>query len=161
MQCQMSDSNSHNTDISLPMLPANRIESRGDDAYVFDIIRNKWVLLTPEEFVRQRFVEWLILVKGYSRYRIANEIGLTVNRRRRRCDTVVFAADNNPLIVIEYKAPQVCITQKVFDQIVRYNSVLRATFLVVTNGISMYCCEMNYTTNTYSYISRLPDSDSN
>lgn len=152
----MCDSHIVNNNIILPHLPESRIRKLDNDIQVFDIIRNKWVALTPEEYVRQRFVEWLVSNKGYSKYRIANEIGLTVNRRSRRCDTVVFTADNKPYIIVEYKAPQIKITQKVFDQIVRYNSVLFAKYLIVTNGVTNYCCEMDYENNTYRFLKDLP-----
>lgn len=152
----MTDSRITNINLTLPMLLESRINISGKVTQVFDIIRNKWVVLTPEEFVRQRFVDWLINVKGYSQYRIANEIGLIINKRSQRCDTVVFTHDNNPFVIVEYKAPQITITQKVFDQIVRYNSALRAKYLVVTNGISMFCCEIDYTGNSYRYINDLP-----
>lgn len=152
----MADSKITNINITLPMLSESRIKISDQDTQVFDIIRNKWVVLTPEEFVRQRFVDWLINVKKYSQYRIANEIGLIVNKRSRRCDTVVFTDDKTPFVIIEYKAPQINITQKVFDQIVRYNSALRAKYLVVTNGISMFCCEIDYLNNSYHYVNDLP-----
>lgn len=142
--------------IDLPMLDAGRFRREGEVVMIFDAVRGKWLQLTPEEFVRQRFVEWLVKEGGYSVYRLGNEIGLTVNRRRRRCDTVVFNADRTPLMVVEYKAPQVRITQKVFDQIVRYNSVLNARYLVVSNGVETYCCEMDYINSSYRYLGALP-----
>lgn len=149
----------HNSEmvVEFPLIEDSRFRKNGMDCQIFDVVRGKWVAFTPEEFVRQRFVEWLMRAKGYSKYMMANEIGMIVNKRSRRCDTVVFNHKREPFIIIEYKAPQVKISQRTFDQIVRYNSVLKARYLVVTNGLSMFCCEMDYVGNTYKYVKEIPD----
>ncbi len=85
-----------------------------------------------------------------------NEISLTQNGIKRRCDTLVAARDGSPLVIVEYKSPQVEITQKTFDQIVRYNIVLRAKYLIVSNGLSHYCCMINYESNSYSFLEEIP-----
>lgn len=126
-------------------------------AQVYDPIRRKWLCLTPEEWVRQHFVNWMINCLGYSPYRITNETAITFNRMARRCDTVIFDRHNRPCIIIEYKAPQINISQKVFDQIVRYNMVLKARYLIVSNGLTHYCCEISYEGDgTYRFIREIP-----
>lgn len=88
---------------------------------------------------------------------MANEIGIELNGTKRRCDTVVFDIDGTYLMIIEYKAPDIIITQEVFDQIVRYNHILRAKFLIVSNGLKHYCCIMDYIGNTYRFLKSVPD----
>ena len=91
---------------------------------------------------------------------MANEIGIELNGTKRRCDTVVFNSDGTPLVIVEYKAPDISISQNVFDQIVRYNMVLRAGYLIVSNGITHYCCVIDYDRNTYHFIPEIPDYSS-
>ncbi|WP_289158261.1 type I restriction enzyme HsdR N-terminal domain-containing protein [uncultured Muribaculum sp.] len=123
---------------------------------IHDRIRMKFVALTPEEWVRQHFVNHLIENLGYPASLIANEIGLTLNGTRRRCDSVVFNNSGKPMVIIEYKAPEVAISQKVFDQIVRYNMVLHADYLFVSNGMTHYCCSIDYTTGRYAFLQEIP-----
>mgnify|MGYP003316465106 CR=1 FL=1 len=106
-----------------------------DKTFIFDSLRNKFVTLTPEEDVRQRFVATLISQKGYPAGRIGNEISLKLNNTKRRCDTVVYDKFGDTCVIIEYKAPNIEITQEVFDQITRYNSVLKVNYIIVSNGI--------------------------
>lgn len=105
---------------------------------VYDSIRRKWVVLTPEERVRQTFVQYLINHGGFSFYRIANEVGLKFNNTVRRADTVIYNDTLRPLAIVEYKAPSVEISAKVVVQALRYNMVFHAPFLVVTNGLKTY-----------------------
>ncbi len=140
-------------------LPPASLDIKSDKSgrqLVFDTLRGKWIVLTPEEWVRQNFIHALISEKGYSRHSMANEISLTLNNTARRCDTLVFDRQRQPLMVIEYKAPHIPVTQQVFDQIVRYNMVLHARFLTVSNGMAHYCCEIDYTKNTYRYLTDIP-----
>lgn len=126
-------------------LPSAEIQLRrhGESAEVFDPLRRKWVCLTPEEWVRQNFVAYMVGVKGYPQMMLGNEVGLKLNNCQRRCDTVVMNREGmTPLMIIEYKAPSVHITQRVFEQIARYNMVLSARWLVVSNGLQHYCCRM-------------------
>lgn len=124
---------------------------------IFDKIRHKWVKLTPEEWVRQNFVLWLIEYLHYPSSLIAIETGITLNDTSRRCDTIVFKSDGLPMMIIEYKAPNVAISQDTFDQIVRYNMVLHTPFLIVSNGLRHYCCQIDYTTGSYSFLPYIPD----
>lgn len=139
-------------------LPKYNAQIRNDDGLlkIHDRIRQKFVALTPEEWVRQHFINHLINNLGYPQSLIANEIGVTLNGTRRRCDSVVFNHAGKPLVIIEYKAPQVNISQKVFDQIVRYNMVLHAAYLFVSNGLAHYCCSIDYTDGSYSFLKEIP-----
>lgn len=137
---------------------AIRLRQGDEGLQAFDRHRRKWVLLTPEEWVRLNFTAWLHGTLHYPDSTIANEIGIKVNDTRRRCDTVVFVPHlTEPLMIVEYKAPTVKITQDVFDQIVRYNMTLKARYLVVSNGMAHYCCVMDYTNDTYHFIPAIPD----
>lgn len=124
---------------------------------VFDPLRKKYVALTPEEYVRQHFTAWMTEYLGYPASLINNEVSLSLNNRRRRCDTVVFRSDGSPVIIVEYKAPTVAITQCVFDQIARYNMVLHSRFLIVSNGIRHFCCEMDYEHDSYTFLPKIPN----
>lgn len=134
-----------------------RTRMDGDNLKVFDPLRKKYVALTPEEYVRQHFTAWLQNTYNYPASIIANEIGLDLNGMKKRCDTVIFNSDGSPLVIIEYKAPNISITQSVFDQIVRYNMALHARYLIVSNGLSHYCCVINYSSNTYNFIPFIPN----
>lgn len=142
-------------ELNLPKYDA-RIRNENGLFKIHDRIRRKFVALTPEEWVRQHFINHLIDNLGYPPALMANEIGLTLNGTRRRCDSVVFNTSGQPLVIIEYKAPEVAITQKVFDQIVRYNMVLHAAYLFVSNGLEHYCCAIDYSTATYSFLKKIP-----
>jgi hypothetical protein len=113
------------------------------DLEVFDPLRRKWIVLTPEEWVRQHFVNYLLTHFGYSPHRMANEISLRLNGTLRRCDTVVYDDYMQPLMIVEYKASHIPVTQRVFDQIARYNMVLGARYLIVSNGLTHYCCRID------------------
>ena len=116
-------------------LPAYEFQTQkdGDDISIFDRLRKKFVALTPEENVRQHFVEYLIKERAFPAGLMNNEISIMQNGIKRRCDTVVFDRTGEPLMIVEYKAPHVKITQEVFNQIYRYNLVLKVKYLVVTN----------------------------
>lgn len=133
-----------------------KIIRRNGDLKVFDRLRKDYFCLTPEEFVRQIFVSWLIDDLGYRPSVMANEIGIKLNETSKRCDTVVFSPDSTPLMIIEYKAPNVNLTQEVFNQIVRYNMVLKARYLVVSNGYKNFCCKVNYDSHSVEFISSVP-----
>lgn len=133
-----------------------KINRTRDGLQIYDRLRRKFVALTPEEWVRQHFVEFIITHKGFPQSLIANEIGITLNNTRRRCDTVVYDNTASPLVIIEYKAPSVEITQATFDQIVRYNMVLQAKYLIVSNGLNHYCCSIDYTNQTYQFLKEIP-----
>ncbi len=141
--------------LNLPLYTPKMKEKDGKKL-IFDPLRQKYVVLTPEEWVRQRFINYLITVKGYPKELMGNEIALTLNGTSRRCDTVVYDKYLAPLMVIEYKAAQVNITQAVFDQIVRYNMVMQVNYLIVSNGRSHYCCEIDYSNKRYNFLEDVP-----
>lgn len=126
---------------------------------VFDRLRRKYVSLTPEEWVRQHFINYLITVKKYPESLIANEIQIRLNTQKRRCDTIVYTRKLEPIAIVEYKSPDVQITQDVFDQIVRYNIVLKVAYLIVSNGLNHYCCKIDYTTQAFEYLPDIPMYD--
>lgn len=134
-----------------------KIKKADNKLFIWDFIRKKYIALTPEEWVRQHFVNYLISEKNYPPTLISNEIQISLNNRIKRCDTVIYNNSLRPLVIIEYKSPDVSITQQVFDQIARYNIVLKVNYLIVSNGLQHYCCKINYDTLTYEYLPEIPD----
>jgi len=141
--------------LNLPPYPL-KVQKSGGHMQVFDRLRGRYVALTPEEWVRQRYVQWLIAEKHFPEALMANEVTLSLNGTSRRCDTVVADQQGHPLVIVEYKAPTVALTQQVFDQIVRYNMVLHARYLMVSNGLTHYCCQMDYQHQSYAFMSDIP-----
>ena len=135
--------------------------SRGDDGVdrIYDRLRRKFVALTPEEWVRQHFVNFLIAERSFPQGLMANEVSLRLNATARRCDTLVYSRSGRPLVVVEYKAPTVAVTQDVFDQIARYNSVIGAPYLIVSNGLSHYCCRFDPEGARYTFLRDIPPYD--
>lgn len=133
-----------------------KITTEGNKSSIFDIIRRRYVALTPEEWVRQHFVHFLIEHKGYPLSLMSNEVSLDLNGMSRRCDTVVFDRSLKPRVIIEYKAPTVKVTQRVFDQICRYNIVLQVDYLIVSNGLDHYCCRVDYAKQSYVFLPDIP-----
>ena len=144
--------------LNLPSYPA-KIQVRNGKSVIFDPLRQKFVALTPEEWVRQHFVNLLIEVKGYPKGLLGNEIQLNLNGTKKRCDTVLFDKHLNARMIVEYKAPSVEITQAVFNQITRYNMVLKVEYLIVSNGIHHYCCHIDYHTMKYTFLPDIPMYD--
>ncbi len=147
--------------LNLPPLQSPHIERGADNVTrIFDPLRNKPVALTPEEWVRQHFTSWLIHHRGYPASLMGNEVSLTLNGMSRRCDTVLFTRQGLlPQMIIEYKAPKIEITQRVFDQIARYNMVLRAPYLAVSNGLSHYCLHIDYEAGKSRFLRDVPAYD--
>ena len=133
-----------------------KITQKDDKPFILDVIRRQYVALTPEEWVRQHFVHFLIHHKEFPQSLMANEVQLKLNGMSRRCDTVVYDRTLRPRVIVEYKAPTVNITQQVFDQICRYNMVLQVDYLIVSNGLAHYCCKIDYDTGTYSFLKEIP-----
>lgn len=140
-------------------LPPFKIKLRGTKAQpqIFDILRKKYIALTPEEWVRQHFVHFLVEHKGYPAALMANEIQLKVGEKTLRADSVLYSRDLKPRMIIEYKAPHIPITQKVFDQISIYNMLLHVDYLVVSNGLQHYICKMDYNDKKYLFLEDIPD----
>ncbi len=142
--------------LNLPAYDVRICESNGRQM-IFDFLRRKYVALSPEEWVRQHFTHFLVEHKGYPKGLLANEIELRIGDKRLRCDTVLYDTRMQPQMIIEYKAPHIKIQQKTFDQIVVYNLLLHADFLVVSNGLQHYCCHMDYERHTYRFLTDIPD----
>ena len=127
--------------LNLPVFDT-KIATRNGKNVIFDVIRRRYVALTPEEWVRQHFVHFLIVHKGYPSSLMANEVLLNLNGTKKRCDTVLYKRDLSARMIVEYKAPHIEITQA-----------------VVSNGMQHYCCRMDYDTQSYSFLSDIPDYD--
>lgn len=134
-----------------------RLRRTGNRDMIFDVLRRKYVALTPEEWVRQHFVHYLIEHKGYPSALLANEIELRIGGKHLRADTLLYNKELRPHMLIEYKSPTIALTQKVFDQISAYNLLLHADYLIVSNGMQHLCCRMDYEQNTYHFLEEIPD----
>ena len=143
-------------DLNLPLYSFRFREQTGKKQ-IFDGFRRKWVMLTPEEWVRQNFARYLTEVKHFPSSLVALERSLRINQHDFRTDVVLFSKSGNPLVVVECKAPEVKITQQVFDQIARYNLELRVSYLIVTNGLAHYCCRFDQDQQTYTFLQEIPD----
>ena len=145
-----------NKALNLPAYDAKISEENGNPR-IFDPLRKYYVALTPEEWVRQHFVNYLVNHKGYPTTLTANEVAIKLNETSRRCDTVVYDKQLKPKVIIEYKAPTVKITKEVFAQISRYNLVLKVDYLIISNGIQHYCCKMDYEKQTFIFLQEIPE----
>lgn len=133
------------------------IAQRNGRPTVFDPLRHRFVALTPEEWVRQHFVNYLVQHLHYPAGLMANEVELTVGDKHLRCDTLLYNKDMQPQMIIEYKAPHIALSQKVFDQITAYNLLLHVDYLVVSNGMEHLCCQMDYDNRRYVFLHDIPD----
>lgn len=134
-----------------------RFKNKENKTAIFDVVRKKFIQLTPEEWVRQHCVHFLIEDKNFPPSLINVEKKIELNGLDKRYDIVVFKPDGEILIIVECKAPQIKITQDVFDQIARYNLALRADYLMLTNGLEHYYCQMDYSAQKYRFLRDLPD----
>lgn len=133
-----------------------KIKKETKQRFIFCAIRKKYLVLQPEELVRQLTIQYLITNKKYNKNSIHVERGLTVNGLYRRTDIIIYSKKVDPYLLVECKRPKVKITQAVFDQIARYNLTLKVKYLLVTNGIDTFCCEMNYETQSYRFLAEVP-----
>lgn len=129
-----------------------RFKNRENKRLIFDPIRKKYIVLTPEEWVRQHALQYLIQEKGFSASLINVEKQLILNNTKKRYDIVIYNPDGSIFLIVECKAPSIEITQETFDQIARYNLVTKATYLMVTNGLSHYYCQMDYEQQRYIFL---------
>jgi len=134
-----------------------RIQEKAGKKLIFDGFRRRWVALTPEEWVRQNFARYLTEERHFPASLVAIERSIRMNQRDFRTDIVLFSKSGNPLIVVECKAPEVKISQQVFDQIARYNLDLRVNYLIVTNGLTHYCCRFDQSELSYTFLPEIPD----
>ncbi|MDN3620724.1 MULTISPECIES: type I restriction enzyme HsdR N-terminal domain-containing protein [Polaribacter] len=134
-----------------------KLKSSENKTLIFDKLRKKYMVLTPEEWVRQHYVSFLIEEKKYPTTLIALEKQLTINNRKKRTDILVFNKEGNHEIIVECKAPSIKITQDTFDQIARYNLKLKANYLIVTNGLQHFYCKMDFEKETYIFLKDIPN----
>jgi hypothetical protein len=134
-----------------------RFKNSENKVSIFDEIRKKFILLTPEEWVRQHVVQFLLQDKKYPKSYINVEKLIKINDLSKRYDGVVFQPNGEIFLLIECKAPEVPISQQTFDQIARYNLVLKAKYLMVTNGLNHYFCQMDFENEKYVFLKELPD----
>jgi len=134
-----------------------RLKEENKIIYIFDQFRKKYLVLTPEEWVRQNFIRFLVEEKKYPVSLISIEVGLKYNTLQKRADVLIYNTLGQPYLMIECKAPGVKISQETFHQIAIYNMSFRVSYLVVTNGLDHFCCSMDYTTNTYHFLREVPE----
>ncbi|WP_297090125.1 type I restriction enzyme HsdR N-terminal domain-containing protein [uncultured Draconibacterium sp.] len=139
-------------------LPEYAFRTKTEDGrrLIFDAIRKKYIILTPEEWVRQNFIQYLIKEKKYPESLMAVEKQIMVNQQQRRFDLLIYLRNGQPHLIAEFKAPNVKITQDTFDQVVRYNMALRVERVVVSNGLQHFACEIDYVNNNYSFLHEIP-----
>jgi len=134
-----------------------RIKKQDEKLLIFDSQRKRYVSLTPEEWVRQHFIRFLIDVKGYPSALLAVEKQLNLNGMKKRCDAILYDLDANPVMIIEFKAPNVTINQQTFDQVAVYNAKLKVDLFIISNGFEHFCCRVNTKTTQYEFFSEIPD----
>jgi hypothetical protein len=142
--------------LNLPEYPLRLRENEGRRE-IFDSIRRLWVAHTPEEWVRQNFVRYLVSEKQMPETLIAIEKSLTLNKLTKRTDILVHSRQGKPLLLVECKSPQTAINQKVFEQIGRYNLALRVKYLVVTNGLQHYCARIDWEKQQFDFLNEVPE----
>jgi len=133
-----------------------RFKNNENKISIFDVIRKRFVILQPEEWVRQHCVHYLIENKGYPKSLINVEKELTVNKLRKRYDIVVFNSDGSIYLIVECKSPNITINQSTFDQIAQYNLSLNASYLMITNGLNHYYCQMDFKEEKYQFLKDIP-----
>lgn len=143
--------------LNLPFYNITLKEENGNH-FIFDDIRKKYLRLTPEEWVRQNFVKYLIDEKKFPASLIVIEKGLKLNELTKRADVLIYK-DSSSILLVECKAPTVKISQDTFDQISRYNLKFKVPYLIVTNGINHYCCRIDFENNSYHFLENIPEFD--
>lgn len=138
-----------------------RLKNSENKTHIFDVVRKKFVVLQPEEWVRQHCIQYLIQEKNYPISLINVEKVVLINGLKKRYDIAVFDSNGSLVLVVECKAPKVKISQTTFDQIARYNLTLKAHYLMVTNGLNHYFCTMNYNNESFEFLKTLPDYNTN
>ena len=143
--------------LNLPEYPLKTRVNEHGKTEVFDAIRKKYVALQPEEWVRQQFIYFLIYHKNYPASLISIEKGLKVNKLQKRFDAVVYDRNGTPLVLIEFKAPQVKLDEKTFSQVAAYNLKMKVKYLIISNGLKHYCCKMDYENNSFQFLKDIPN----
>ncbi len=133
-----------------------KIKSSDNKNYIFDPFRKKYLLLTPEEWVRQNFASYLVHERSYPAGRLVLEKSLQYNKLIKRCDILVYSSEGKPVLLVECKAPEVKIGSSTFDQIAVYNLNFKVKYLMVTNGLSHYCAAVNFEKKTIDFLNEIP-----
>jgi hypothetical protein len=142
--------------LNLPTYSFN-IKSEGERKFILDVIRRKYVFLTPEEWVRQNFIQYLAEEKQFPLSLMSVEKGFALHKLKRRYDILVYNRQGLPFVLVECKAPDVKINHITFDQIIRYNLSYKVNFIIVTNGLQHFCCKLNLEQNTHDFLKEIPD----
>lgn len=137
-----------------------RIKKEGERRFLFDPIRKSWLVLQPEELVRQLILQYLLREKGYLTTHIRTETGIQIREKQRRCDLVVFDRQVKPFLLIECKAPAVKLDEEVLWQAARYNQAYQVRFLMITNGLTSICCALDYEHGQHRILDEIPAFDS-
>ncbi len=140
----------------LKYTPELKLKNEDGTIHIFDPIRGRYFVQTPEEVVRQLTVLYLLNDRGFNKNKFAIERMLVVNERRKRFDILVYGLDTEPFLLVECKAPAIPISEDTFHQIATYNLALKVAYLVVTNGIDVYCCKMDYAEQSYQFLHEVP-----
>lgn len=143
--------------LNLPEFQHRTRNNRNGKPEIFDTVRKKFVRLTPEEWVRQHFLNFLVGNHGYPASLIHVEASVKYHNLSKRSDIVIYGNNGKPLMAVECKAPSVEISQKTFSQLAMYNFTLRVSYLVLTNGLSHYVCRMDAGRGTFSFLEEFPD----
>lgn len=133
-----------------------RIKKENEKFFIFDGQRKRYVSLTPEEWVRQHFIRFLVEEKNFPASFLAIEKQLSVNGMKKRCDAILYNELAKPIMIIEFKAPNVAITQQTFDQVAVYNSKLKVDYFMISNGLEHYCCKVNTESANYEFFPGIP-----
>ena len=131
-------------------------QSKEGKMQVYDIVRKKYIILQPEELVRQLVIHYLVMQKNAPLSKMRVEMGLKVNELAKRCDILIFDKQLKPYCLVECKAANIRINQTTFEQIARYNLPLKVPYLLVTNGLSTYCCQLNKESTDWDFLSEIP-----
>lgn len=145
--------------LNLPLYDFKLLEKNGK-TMIFDPFRAKYLLLTPEENVRQHFARFLIEKKKFPASLMMTEYALSLNKMTKRCDIIIFNRNREAVALVECKSPDVKISQEVFDQVARYNIVFKVRYLMVSNGLKHFCCKIDFNTNKVEFLSEIPEFNS-
>lgn len=135
---------------------SHKVQKSGDKKAIYDIVRRKYVALTPEEWVRQHLLHYFIYHLAYPKSLLSVETGVVYNQLAKRSDVVVYGRNAEPLMVVECKSFRVALTDKVFEQSAIYNSTLKAPYLLISNGLDHFCCSLNLKTRSYRFLENIP-----
>lgn len=141
--------------LSLPKIDC-KIKQVGDNSFILDVVRKKYVKITPEEWVRQHFLHFMINQLGYPKTLIKVESGMTYNRRSKRTDIVAYSSEAKPLMLVECKAPEIRLKKHTFEQANVYNKILQADYVVITNGIEQSCFFVNRSQLKIEFLEAIP-----